>query len=148
MAIMITRMVVITGKSLSKLSLVHLIRNETNRRPTVKLATRKMAVPIKLARHAGKVDMSCRGEAERDGDDDPADRVLEDGGGDDNLSEIAAIELHLTHDDRDDLNGRDGKRGTEEERREKSLLRVGQQGLWQEPSEREAAGEGNRNPGD
>ena len=45
---MITRMVVITGNSLSKLSLVQRIRKKTMRRPMVKLATRNTAVPSTL----------------------------------------------------------------------------------------------------
>ena len=48
MAPMITRMVVITGKSLSKLSFAHRIRKKTKRRPTVKLAIRNAAVPSTL----------------------------------------------------------------------------------------------------
>src|SRR3954447_13969769 len=44
----VTRMVVITGKSLSKLSFAHRIRKKTKRRPTVKLAIRNAAVPSTL----------------------------------------------------------------------------------------------------
>ena len=43
-----TRMVVMTGTSLTKLSLAHRIRKNTSRRPKVKLATRNSAVPKTL----------------------------------------------------------------------------------------------------
>ena len=48
MAPMITRMVVITANSLSKLSFVHRIRKWTIQPPTVKLANRNAAVPSML----------------------------------------------------------------------------------------------------
>src|SRR5437899_50358 len=47
---------------------------------------------------ASKVDTAGLREAQRDCDDDPADRVLEYGGGYDQLTEIAAREIHLAHD--------------------------------------------------
>ncbi|MGY3407485.1 hypothetical protein ACVWZV_003598 [Bradyrhizobium sp. GM5.1] len=54
-------------------------------------------------RHRGDIQRAVRSEAEDDGDDDPADGVVDDGGGDDDLADIAAHEVHLAHNHRDDL---------------------------------------------
>ena len=43
------------------------------------------------------------GEAEDHGDDDPADGVVDDGAGDNDLADIAPHEVHLAHDDGHDL---------------------------------------------
>jgi len=45
---MMTRIAVTTGTSLTKLSLVQRMMLNTTRRPSVKLATRKIAVPTTL----------------------------------------------------------------------------------------------------
>ena len=118
---MMTRIIVMTGKSLSKLSLAQRIRKNTTRRPIVKLAIRNTAVPRSACAHAHQVDLACLGEAEGDGDDDPADRVFADRRRHDDLSEIAARETHLAHDRRDDLDRGDRQGGAEEQRGEQAL---------------------------
>ena len=65
-----------------------------------------MAAPARLA-----------GDAKGDGDDHPAHRVFHDGGGDDDLAQIAAHEIHLPHHHGHDLDGRDGKCGAQEQGR-------------------------------
>src|SRR5260370_41371970 len=62
---MITRMVVITGKSLTKLSFVQRIRLNTIRRPMVRLAARNAAVPrtVLVTDHASSVPDDARPKA-------------------------------------------------------------------------------------
>ena len=67
---------------------------------------------------AHDVDRACLSEAENDGDDHPADRVLADRRGDDDLPEIAAGETHLAHDRRHDLDRGDRQRGAKKQRGE------------------------------
>ena len=50
------------------------------------------------------------GQAECDGDDDPTDRVVDDGRGDDDLTDVAAHEIHLADHHRHDLHRRDRQR--------------------------------------
>jgi len=66
----------------TKASLTVRIAVATTRRPTVRLA-------------------AC--EAQNDGDDDPAERILEDRRRDEDLAEIPALEVRLAHDGGDDL---------------------------------------------
>ncbi|MET4767245.1 hypothetical protein ABH970_007617 [Bradyrhizobium ottawaense] len=99
-------------------------------------------------RHRGDVHRTVRGQAEDDGDDDPADGVVDHGGRDDDLTDIAAHEIHLAHHHGDDLHGRNRQRRAHEQRSDQALLRIGQQRIGQELSEREAAGEGHEDAGD
>src|SRR6185312_4489384 len=93
MAPMITRMVVITGKSLSKLSFAHRIRED--QAPSDGNARDQECGGSQHAPdHAHEIDAACFREAERDRNDDPADRVFADRRGDDDLPEIAAGETH------------------------------------------------------
>src|ERR1700693_3790028 len=64
-AIMIARMVVITGKSLTKWSFVQRMRLNTTRRPTVRLAARNAATPrtVLVTDHASSVPDDARPKA-------------------------------------------------------------------------------------
>ena len=131
-----------TGNSLAKLSLAQRISQNTTRRPMVRLTARNTACRERRTSTERSVDRAGRGEPERDRDDDPADGVLEDGGGDDDLADVAAHEIHLAHDHRDDLDRGDRQRGAEEKRGDEARLRVGQDRIRQHLAERKAADEG------
>ena len=89
----------------------------------------------------GKIDMAVAGEPEDHGDDDPADRVVDDRRGDDDLAEGAAHEVQFAHRHRDDLDRRDRQRGAEKQRRHQPLVGVGQHLVGQQLAEDDAARE-------
>ncbi len=146
--IMMRRIMVMTGKSLAKLSLAQRIRLKTMRRPTVRLATMNSAVPTTARPTVHRSTRARRRQAQRDGDDDPADGVLEDRRSDDDLAEIAAHEIHLAHHHGDDLHRRDRQRGAEKDRRDQPRFRVWQQRGRQEFAEHETADKRQRYAGD
>ena len=94
------------------------------------------------------VERALRGEAEDDGDDDPADGVVDDGSRDNDLADVAAHKIHFAHDHRHDLHRRDRKRGAEKQRCHEACFRMRQQVLRQELAERKAAGKGHDDAGD
>jgi hypothetical protein len=91
--------------------------------------------------NAGDVEGTAQRQTERDRQDDPADGVVEDRCGDDDLSDRAAQESQLAHDQRHDLYRGNRQRGAEEERRDQAPLRVRQHGIGQERPEQAPAEE-------
>src|SRR5262249_62052769 len=87
------------------------------------------------------VDRARLGEAENNGDDHPADRVLTNRRGDDDLPEVASGETHFAHDRRDELDRRNRQRTAKEQRREQTLIGMWQEGFRQPLAEQEAANE-------
>ena len=144
-----SRITVMTAASLTRWSLVQRISLNTSRRPMVKLTPRKTSVPSTAFATDSTIEAAVRGQAEDDGDDDPADGVVDDRRSDDDLADIAAHEVHLAHDHGDDLDRRDRQRGAEEQRRHQPLLpdpAAGSRG--RNCAEREAADEGHHDAGD
>ena len=80
-------------------------------------------------------------------DNDPADSVINDCRGNDDLTQIAPHEVHLAHHHRDDFDRRDRQRGAEEQRRDQPQLRPWQHRVRQHFSKRYAASEGDENAG-
>ena len=94
------------------------------------------------------VDRACLGETEDDGDDHPANGVFADGGGDDDLSEVASGKAHFAHDRRHNLDRRNGQRGAEEQGGEQTLIRMRKEPFWQELTEHKPTNERNCDAGD
>src|SRR6185503_9779282 len=67
------------------------------------------------------LDRAMQGKAEDDRNDDPADTVIDDGRGKDDLTDGSAHEMHFTHDHRHDLDRGDRQSGAEEQRGDQSL---------------------------
>ena len=63
----------------------------------------KASVPMTLLATLSSVDMALQRQAEDHRDDDPADGVVDDGGGENDLADGAAQEVHLAHHGGDDL---------------------------------------------
>mgnify|MGYP003694760491 CR=1 FL=1 len=59
----------------------------TARRPIVKLTIEEEGSPEHALRQRGEIDRAVAGQAEGDGDDDPADRVVDDRRRDQHLTE-------------------------------------------------------------
>ena len=141
---MTTRMAVITGTSIVMWSLTHTISRATSRRPIVRLKTRKRAVSARLAPTVAQIHRALGGDARDHRDDDPGDGVVEDGGGQDQLADVAADDADLHQGHGDDLDRRDRHRGAEEQRGDQRVLMrrddVGRQRIGQ----RHAADEGHR----
>ena len=88
-----------------------------------------------------EIHSAVQREAEGDRDDYPADRVVNDGRGHDNLPNLAAQKIHLAHDHRNDLDRRDRQRGAQKQRRDQAEVGLRQHGRGEELAEREAASE-------
>ena len=74
-----------------------------------------------------QIHAAARRQAQRHGDDDPADRVIDDGGGENDLPQIAAREIHLAHHHGDHLDGGDGQSRAEEQRGDEPVLGLRQE---------------------
>ena len=104
------------------------------------------------AEHAGSdrcgIDPPVLGKAEDHGHDDPADGVVDDGGGDDDLAHGAAHEIHVAHHHGDDFHRGDRERHAQKQRSDKPPSGIGQHGVRHKLAEDEAAGEGQRDARD
>ena len=91
-----------------------------------------------------EVHRTVGGDAGDDGDDDPGQAVVEDGGGQDELAEVApdGADLHQHHGD--DLDRRDGQRRAEEERGHQARRARGDQLCRQRIGQGHAADERHR----
>ena len=143
-----TRIVVMTGTSLTRLSLAQRIKRNTRRRPIVKLAARNKQRAEDALRERTQFDGAVPGEAEDDREDDPAERIVDDRGGHDDLAERAPHEVHLADRHRDDLDRRDRQRRAEEQRRDQAMIGVRQHAVGQELADQNAAQERHRDPGE
>jgi hypothetical protein len=74
-----------TGTSIVMWSFTQTIRRATSRRPMLRLKARNSAVPA----DGREIDVAVGGDAGDHGDDDPGDRIVEDGGGQHELAEVA-----------------------------------------------------------
>ena len=143
---MITRMAVITGKSLRKLSLTQRMLEKTSQRPAVKQKSRNSATPPTVSARPASLRFAyhCRagpGDAESDGDDHPAAGVLHDGGGDDHLAQIAPHEIHFPDHHGHDLDGGNGKGSPQKQRRHQPAAGAAEQNRRAELAQQETAGE-------
>ena len=114
---MTIRMAVITGTSIVMLSLHHTMMRATSAAAHGEADGEKQRRDRQARADVAEVDRAVGGDARDDGDDDPGQRVVEDGGGQDELAEIApdGADLHQHHGH--DLDRRDGQRRAEEQRR-------------------------------
>jgi hypothetical protein len=112
---MMTRIVVITGKSLSKLSLVHRIREKHEAAADGEARDQEHEGAQNRPADVNEVDAAGLRQAQRNGDDHPADRILADRRGDDDLPEVAAGESHFPHHRGHDLDRGDRECGAQEQ---------------------------------
>ena len=89
------------------------------------------------------VDSALPDDPEDRGDDDPAERILDDRRGDQDLAEVAPFEVHVAHDAGDDLDRGDRQGHAEKERGRQPMLLVRDKRRGQHHSEPETAEEGN-----
>ena len=110
---MITRIMVTTGNSLRKLSLAQRMAENTSQRPAVKQKSKKQHHAADGLGQAHEIDAALHPPPA------PAmpkvmamithpHRVFHDGGGDDDLAEIAAHEIHFPHHHGHDLDRGNG----------------------------------------
>ena len=119
---MTTRMAVITGTSIVMWSLTQTISRATSRRPIVRLTARNRAVSGEARADGGEIDRALGGDACDHCDDDPGDGVVEDGGGEDQLADVATDDADLHQGHGDDLDRGDRQRGAEEQRGHQRVL--------------------------
>src|SRR5476649_466296 len=86
-------------------------------------------------------------QAEDDGNDDPADGIVNDRVGYDDLAKIATHEVHLADHHGDDLYRRDGERGAEKQRGDDPQFWARQHRVRQELAQHKPAYERNNNAG-
>jgi hypothetical protein len=65
--------------------------------------------------HGERVQVSVNREAKGDRDDDPSDRVVDDGRGDQRHPDVSAHETHLAHDHRHDIHRGNRQRRTDKQ---------------------------------
>ena len=97
------------------------------------------------ARDAANIDAPVLGEPEQHGHEYPSDRIVHDGGGQDDLADRAPDEAELPHQGGDDLHRRHRERGTDEKREQEPLVRPdehrGRQQLDRQHAEEEGQGD-------
>ena len=112
-----------TGKSLAKWSLAQRIRSEHDAPADGEAERQERQCAEDGEADRTQVHRAGRGQSERDRDDDPAGGVLEDRGGNDDLADVAAHEIHLAHHHRHDLDRGDRQRGRQEQGGDEARLR-------------------------
>ncbi len=144
----ITRMVVMTGSSLTKRSLAQRISRKTICRPTVKLTPRNRAVPARLWPSDHRSIAPCDASPKTTDMMIQPDRVVDDRGGDDDLADGAAQKADLAHHHRHDLDRGDRQRDPKEQRGDQPLARIGQHRIRQQLAKRETAHKRQRDAAD
>ena len=93
-----------------------------------------------------RVHLSVNRQAGGDRDDDPSDRVVDDGRGDQRHPDVSAHETHLAHDHCHDLHRGNRQRRAEKQRGNDPLVGSRQHCRGQQLAEREPASEGDHDP--
>ncbi len=93
----------------------------------VKLRTRNRPVPTHSARDAHDVDPAMQRQTEDHRHDDPTHRVIDDRGGDDDLADRTPQKTQLADQQGHDLTEEMERAGTEKQRRDQPLVRIGKQ---------------------
>ena len=94
------------------------------------------------------VDPSVNRQAEADRDDDPSDRVVDNGRSDQRYPDVSAHETHLAHDHCHDLDRGNRQCRTEKQRGYDALVGIWKHRDGQQIAKREATGEGQNDPSD
>ena len=99
-------------------------------------------------REPGEINAAMQRQPEDHRHDDPTDRVVDDRGCDDHLTDGTAKEADLAHNHGNDLDRRDRQSSAEKQGRDQPLLRIGQDRVGQQLTQQHAAQEGYNYPGD